>query len=131
MAFIRLAKDEYVERSEAAIEDVLEREDYVAAVRLLKNAAQFYLMMNRPNDVIAAFKEALEYVPLTPNYHESDLADIYMQLGQVFMGYKKFDVAKRYFTQARDIYEAGGDDLEMLAFQADGWVEEVSRKIKA
>jgi tetratricopeptide (TPR) repeat protein len=131
MAFIRLAKDEYVERSEAAIEEVLEREDYVAAVRLLKNAAQFYLMMNRPNDVIAAFKEALEYVPLTPNYHESDLADIYMQLGQVFMGYKKFDVAKRYFTQARDIYEAGGDDLEMLAFQADGWVEEVSRKIKA
>ncbi|MBL0016880.1 MAG: hypothetical protein IPP17_10590 [Bacteroidetes bacterium] len=131
MAFIVQAKDEYEARSEAAIEEVLEREDYVAAVRLLRNAAQFYMMMNRPNDVIASYKEALEYVPLTPNYHESDMADIYMQLGQVFLGYKKFEVAKRYFVQARDIYEAGGEDLEMLAFQADGWVEEVSRKIKA
>lgn len=130
-AFIQTARDEYDARSEAAIEEVLEREDYVAAVRLLRNAAHFYLMMNRPNDVIASYKEALEYVPLTPNYHESDSADIYMRLGQVFMGYKKFEVAKRYFIQARDIYEAGGEELEMLAFQADGWVEEVSKKIKA
>jgi tetratricopeptide (TPR) repeat protein len=129
-AFITAAKDEYESRSEAAIEEVLEREDYVAAVRLLRNAAQFYMGMNRPNDVIACFKEALEYAPLTPNYHESDSADIQMQLGQVFMGYGKFDVAKRYFVQARDIYESGGEDLEMLMFQAEGWIDEVNRRSK-
>jgi tetratricopeptide (TPR) repeat protein len=129
-AFILAAREEYDALSEAAIEEVLEREDHVAAVRLLRNAAQFYLMQKRPNDAIASLKEALEYLPLTPKYHETDSADLQMQLGQIFMGYGKFEVAKRYFAQALETYTAGGEQFEMLMFQAEGWVEEAERRMK-
>lgn len=128
-AFIQCARDEYEARSEAAIEEVLEREDYVAAVRLLRNAAQFYLLHSRPNDAIACLKEALEYLPMTPNYHEVDSADLDMQLGQIFMGYGKFEVAKRYFAQARQIYGDGGEEFEVQMLQADGWVEEAQSRL--
>lgn len=128
--FILNAQEEYESRSEAAIEEVLEREDYVAAVRLLRNAAQFYLEHKRPNDAIASLKEALEYVPQTPNYHPTDTAELQMQLGQVFMGYGKFEVALRYFRQAKEIYEEGGEDLEILMFQAEGWIEEAQKRMR-
>lgn len=127
-AFIEEVRDTYEELSEAAIEEVLERDDYKAGVRLLRNAAQMYLMRQKPNDAIASFKEALEYLPMVPGYHESDSAEILMQLGQIFIGYGKLEVAKRYFTEALDIYERGGEEFEMLALQAEGWLEETIKR---
>ncbi|MFN8393452.1 MAG: tetratricopeptide repeat protein [Bacteroidia bacterium] len=128
-AFILEVRDTYEELSDAAIEEVLERDDYKAGVRLLKNAAQYFLLRQKPNDAIACFKETLEYLPMVPGYHESDTAEINMQLGQIFIGYGKLEVAKRYFTEALDIYERGGEELEMLALQAEGWLEETIKRM--
>jgi tetratricopeptide (TPR) repeat protein len=127
--YIQEAIEGYDALSDAALDEVLEREDHVTAIRLLRNAAQFYLMQKQPNDAIAALKEALEYLPLTPKYHVTDTADLQMQLGQIFMAYEKFEVAKRYFMQALETYEDSGEDYEMLAAQAEGWVDEAQRKL--
>lgn len=127
--FIEDVRDSYVELSEAAIDEVLEREDYLAGVRLLRNAAQYYLLRQKPNDAIACFKEALEYLPMTPHYHAADSAEVHMQLGQIFMGYGKYEVAKRYFAEALEAYEKGGEELEMLALQAEGWLEEANKRM--
>jgi tetratricopeptide (TPR) repeat protein len=129
--FIQDAIDGYDALSEAALDEVMEREDHVTAIRLLRNAAQFYLMQKRPNDAIAALKEALEYIPHTPKYHITDTADLQMQMGQIFLAFEKYEVAKRYFMQALETYEASGEDYEMLAAQAEGWVDEAQRKMNA
>jgi tetratricopeptide (TPR) repeat protein len=127
--FIRAAREDYEGLHEAALEDCEERGDFLAVVRLYRNAAQYYLLLAKPNDAIVSLKEAIEYLPDTPEYHEADKADLLMQIGQIFVGYKKFQPALKYFEQAREIYESGGEDLEMLAYQAEGWIDEVRKKL--
>jgi tetratricopeptide (TPR) repeat protein len=128
-AFVQAARDDYEALHEAAVEDCEAREDFRAVVRLYRNAAQYYLLLQKPNDAIVSLKEAIEYLPDTPDYHEADKADLFLQIGQIFVGYKKYAVALKYFEQARDIYEAGGEELEMLAYQAEGWMDEVRKKL--
>ncbi len=127
--FIQAARDEYEALSEAAIDDCVDREDYVAVVRLYRNAAQYYLLLKKANEAIVALKEAIEYLPDTPDYHEVDKADMLLQIGQIFLGYGKNEIAIRYFSQAIEIYEKEGEEFEMQVYQAEGWIEEAKKRV--
>ncbi len=129
-AFIKAARDEYEALHEAAVDDCVEREDFLPVVRLYRNAAQFYLLQQKPNDAIVCLKEAVEYVADTPDYHETDKADLLLQIGQVFLGYTKFDIALRYFDQAYKIYEEAGEDFEIQMYQVEGWMDEARKRMK-
>ncbi|MEM0997888.1 MAG: hypothetical protein AAGN35_12435 [Bacteroidota bacterium] len=118
----------FPDSAEATIEAHLEREDWDAVIRLNRYATSFYLGKNRPNDAIRRLKSSLEHLPQTEDYHEADSADLHLQLGRIFLEYKKWDVAIRYFRNARDIYAAGGEELEMFGYQAEGWIEEAEKR---
>jgi tetratricopeptide (TPR) repeat protein len=128
-AFVQAARDDYENLHEAAIDDCIERDDNLAVVRLYRNAAQFFLLLQKPNDAIACLKEAVEYLPDTPEYHPTDKADMLLQIGQIFVGYTKYEISLRYFDQAFTIYEAAGDDFEIQMYQVEGWIEEAKRKM--
>ncbi len=126
--FVQTSIAEYDDTWDAAYEIAEADEDYVIIVKLFRNASQYYLQTQQPNDAIACLKDALEEIPKTPDYHPSDSAELLMQIGQLFMAFKKWDIAIRYFNQALEIYHEGGEELEMLAFQAEGWIEEANKK---
>lgn len=128
--FIAEVRDQYPDLHEAAVDAAIDREAYEAVVRLFRNGAQAFLLLKRPNDAIRCLKEAIEYLPDTPGFHPSSQADLLMQLGQVFIGYNKLEVALKYFEQAREIYEEAGEDHEMQAYQAEGWIEDVRKRMK-
>jgi tetratricopeptide (TPR) repeat protein len=126
--FIRAARDQYAELHDVVIEAAEARADFLTVVNLYRDAAQFYLLLKKPNDAIASLKEAVEYLPDTPNFQEVEKADLFLQIGRIFVGYGKHEIAIRYFNQALDLYKAGGDEYEMHAYQVEGWIEEAQKR---
>ncbi|HHG84059.1 MAG TPA: hypothetical protein ENJ82_04855 [Bacteroidetes bacterium] len=127
-ATLENAVSSFPEAVEAAIEAEQATETWEALVRLCRYASSFSLSKRKPNDAIGHLKMALQYLPETKEYHIADAADLNMQLGTIFLEYKKYDVAIRYFGQAKSMYESGGEELEMFVFQAEGWVEEAEKR---
>jgi tetratricopeptide (TPR) repeat protein len=120
----------FPEIAEASIEAHLEQEAWDAVIRLNRYATSYYLTNNQPNHGIRLLKSSLEHLPKTEDYHAADSADLHLQLGQIFLQYKKWDVAIKYFRNALAIYDEGGEDLEMFKYQAEGWIEEAEKRKK-
>lgn len=127
--FITDSIAEYDDLWELAYEFASANEDHDVLVKIFKNASQYHLIRNEPNDAIGCLKDALEHLPNTQNYQAADSADLLMQIGRLFMAFNKPQIAIRYFNEAIEIYHEGGEDLEMLAFQAEGWIEEAKKKL--
>lgn len=125
---LETAVSSFPETAEAALEKAQADEHWEALVRICRYASSFYLSARKPNEAIRSLKLAIQYIPQTENYHVADAADLNMQLGTVFLEYKKYDVSIKYFQTAKDLYESEGDELEMFAFQAEGWIEEAERR---
>ena len=117
----------YEEASDNAMTEAELRGDSEVVVQLFRDAAQYYFFTKAPNDGIACLKSALEELPNVPGYIPADSAHLMMEIGQVFLSFKKPAIALKYFTQAKDIYEAGGEDMEMEAFRAEGWIDECKK----
>jgi tetratricopeptide (TPR) repeat protein len=113
----------YEEASDNALGEAEQRGDVEVVVQLYRDAAQFYFFTKQPNDGIACLKSALEEMPKVPGYIPADSAHVLMEIGQVFLSFKKPAIALKYFTQAKDIYDEGGEDLEMEAYRAEGWID--------
>lgn len=118
----------YEEASDNALEAAEARGDVEVVVRLYRDAAQFYFFTQQPNDGIACLKSALEEMPKVPGYIPADSAHVLMEIGQVFLSFKKPAIALKYYTQAKEIYDAGGEDMEMDAFRAEGWIDECKKR---
>ncbi len=118
----------YEEASDNAMTTAEARGDSEVVVQLFRDAAQYYFFTQAPNDGIACLKSALEELPKVPGYIPADSAHLLMEIGQVFLSFKKPAIALKYFTQAKDIYEEGGEDMEMEAFRAEGWIDECKKR---
>jgi tetratricopeptide (TPR) repeat protein len=124
------ASETFPDAIEAARDDEEEKENWNTLIRLNRYAISFYLGQKQPNEAIRCIKSSLEHLPQSEDYHPADSGDLLLQLGSLFMEYKKWDAAIRYFEQAHQIYEEGGEDLEMFKFQAEGWIEEATKRKK-
>lgn len=127
LAFLQAAEGEYAANLEATLEAYEEAGDNGIMIKLHRNAAQFALMQQQPNDAIRHLKATRDLLPEMEDYHPADLGDVNLEIGRIFMSYKKYEVSLRYFNEALDIYREGGEELEMFAYQAEGWIEEVRK----
>jgi tetratricopeptide (TPR) repeat protein len=128
LAWIQDMQAGYEEASDTALEQAEARGDVEVVVRLYRDAAQFYFFTQQPNDGIACLKSAVEEMPKVPGYIPADSAHVLMEIGQVFLAFKKPAIALKYFTQAKDIYDASGESLEMEAHRAEGWIDECKKR---
>jgi tetratricopeptide (TPR) repeat protein len=123
LAWIQEMEEGYEEASDDALSAAEERGDIEVVVQLFRDASQFYFIKEQPNDGIACLKSALEEMPNVAGYIPADSAHVMMEIGQVFLAFKKTAIALKYFNQAKDIYDEGGEEMEMDAFRAEGWID--------
>lgn len=123
--FLEDVLEGFEEECEAQIEAGEEREDWECTTTLKRSLYRYYLANRRPNDAIAYMKLLAKDLPNTEDYHEADLADLYMELGQLFKEYRKYKPALKYFEKAKAIFDEEGEDLEIFAAQAESWIDEV------
>jgi len=91
---------------------------------------RYYVKNQKPNEAIRELKGLAEHLPLTADYHVSELAEVYFDMGQIFLKHKKHDVAKSYFEKSLNIYEEAGEDFEMFAAQTESWIETCEKEMK-
>jgi tetratricopeptide (TPR) repeat protein len=123
LAWIGEMEQGYEEASDDALSAAEERGDIEVVVQLFRDAAQYYFLKQQPNDGIACLKSALEEMPHVDGYIPADSAHVMVEIGQVFLSFKKPAIALKYFNQAKDIYDEGGEEMEMDAFRAEGWID--------
>lgn len=114
---------------ESFIETASEAGKWEEVVRGHRALFRYYLSSKKPNDAIAEMKAMIEVLPQLPDYHAADSGDAYVTLGQLFVEYRKFGPAKKYFEKARDIYADAGEELEMFMYQAEGWIDECNKHL--
>lgn len=118
----------FEEEYEQAMTEREEAEDWDALYKLQRSLYRFYIAKRKPNDAISVMKQTLETLPNTEGYHAADSADLNMEIGKVFLQYKKKAVARKYFVTAKEIFETCGEEMEMFVYQAEGWIDEADKK---
>lgn len=113
---------------ETQVADAEENGDFELAADLMKSLYRYYLSLKKPNEAITWLKAVIEILPQTPDFKQTELADLNLDLGKILYGYKKYTAALRYFEKAKEIYAAGGEELETQFLQAEVWVEDCRGK---
>ncbi len=106
-----------------------ERGEYQSAYEIKRALQRFFLYRKQPNESIRWMKETVEAIKKTPDFKETQLADLQLELGRIFYTYKKFDAALRYFEVSFALYSQAGEDWEMKMYQAEGWIEECNKQM--
>ena len=119
---------------EALYEEIVdaaeELADYDAAVRLYNIAAEYYFLVEKPNDAIGCMKAVLEDLPNTSDYVPAARGEQLLELGKVFLQFKKYSVAIKYFTEAVEVFEDAGEEFELHALQAESWMNNAEKQMK-
>lgn len=101
-----------------------EWEDYIEIKRTLH---KYYIYRGQVNNAIKTIKELLEVLPHKKDFTAADSGDLQMDLAKIYMNYKKWKTAKKYFKLAQQSYQK--DDLEMFVMQAESWAEEAQKML--
>lgn len=124
-------REEMVAMQESAIDEINQqladwKSDgaYEELVSLKRSLLRYYSFSSQPKQAIAILKELLDDLPHHPEFTPTDLADINLEIGSIFLNYNKFKTAQPYLEEARDIYEEAGEAFEIHASQADALVQE-------
>lgn len=121
--------------SESALDNILlvldewkADNDIPALVSMKRSLLRHYTLNNQPKEAVLLLKELLEELPEHPDFQVSDLADLNIEIGSIFLNYNKFKQALPYLEEARDLYEEAGEAFEVHASQADALVQECLQK---
>lgn len=117
------ARETFLQEAPGYLEQAKAGKDADACVALLRNLSRYYLNENQPNEALKYMKEIPDHLPGTKEYHPADMGDVYMEIGKIFMSYKKYATAKKYFEMAREVYLSQGPDWEIVAVQAEANIE--------
>lgn len=120
--FLKGAGEGFEKAYEEIVEDAENREDFDACVPLYRLAAQYYFIVDQPNDGIACLKAALEDIDKTTDFIPAYRADLLLEIGKKFLEFNKKNVALRYFEEAIDIFKSGGDAFDVQAAQVEAWI---------
>lgn len=92
---------------------------------VLRTLGRFWFQNGEPDKGLALMNQVKADLPHLPNYAETDVADIEMEMAQLLMLVARNDAARFALASALAIYEAAGEDFELLAMQAETWLAEL------
>lgn len=124
LAFIENILQNVEAETLATVEIWRAMEDYTALIPLERTLARYFVAARKPNDAVRIYKQMLLDLQRHPAYHPVDSADLQMELGALFYGHKKYQVAAGYFEDAQEGYQSAGEAYEIHAAQAAGMVED-------
>jgi hypothetical protein len=107
---------EYLESTKAA-------GNIVGQIALHRMGSRFHINGNKPNEGIEQLKAIAPLLPLAPDYHAADSGDLWLEIGKVFLNFKKYQTAKKYFVMAKEVYDSLGAEWEMISIQADAYID--------
>lgn len=102
--------------------------DIEKEVLLNRALARYAIAINDPNLAIGCLKVLRDILPQYPKHLSSDIADVDMEMGMLFVSYKQYSQAKPYFEQALKSYQSLSEEYELFAAQAEGWITECINK---
>lgn len=129
LAMLESAEETFLSEWERALTEATARQDAEARLNLHRLMARYYQTRNKPNEAIEQLKLILPLLESKRDYHPADKADLYMDIGRMFLQYKKYQTAKKYFALALEIYQAQGEEWEMIAMKAEAYLEECNAQL--
>lgn len=104
----------------------IERVDIDVEVKiiLVQGLASHSLSVGDAHEGIHWRMRMLELLPTAPGHSAVELADVRLDLGELYLNLSEWSLAIEAFGQAYDGYVAAGEAFEMHAAQAESWVEQ-------
>ncbi|MCZ2357735.1 MAG: hypothetical protein LC115_13765 [Bacteroidia bacterium] len=118
----------YPKQLQELIQEAHHAGDIEKEVLLNRAVARYASAANNPNLAISCLQALLNILPQYTQHIPSDIADVDMEIAMILVNYKQYSQAKRYFEQAFTGYQALGEDYELFAAQAEGWITECTNK---
>ena len=117
--------EEYMDELEELLEEQEKVGEWDNLIRVKRTLHRYFVYRGQANNAIKTIKELIELMPKKEDYTAADTADLQMDLAKIYMNYKKWKTAWKYFSLAKKNYEK--DDLEMFVMQAESWAEECEK----
>jgi tetratricopeptide (TPR) repeat protein len=126
---IQAAETDAFQAAEAKLIELKESGELSFAVGLKRSLMRVKLQLNKPNETAAILRELIDDIPQLPDYHPAELADVWLELGNLYAAFKKFKEAIPCFEQALQYYTEAGEEYEMNAAQAEGLMAECRERM--
>ena len=134
--FLRHMHDGYVQEVETLLDDLRAKGEWKNLVDTEKSLYKFFNHSRKPNETVKWLKATIEDMPQLEETKDVDIAELHVELGQLFFQYKKYPAANKYFKLAFDTYSLHIDEedehnyYDVLAAQAEGWMDECEKMMR-
>lgn len=109
----------------ASIKRFEEADEYSYSIPLKRSLGRFLMQTTQHKAGFELLEEVVKDIAQHPDYSTTDEADLRMEVGQLLAHFEQTERALEHFRTAHTQYQAAGEDFEIFAAQAEGWVEEL------